>query len=88
MTVASSSTGSGRLTRTTPAVLLGLGAGLLLRVSLVFAYQGFYATRPSPRRALWSTARCSLRLKGEPQGVVFTLNRYYPKVLLLGDIRG
>lgn len=25
---------------------------------------GFHATRPSPRRALWSTARCSLRLQG------------------------
>jgi hypothetical protein len=63
MSVASSSTGSGRLARTTLGVLLSLVAEGSCCESRWCSPTRFHATRPSPRRALWSTARCSLRLE-------------------------
>jgi hypothetical protein len=62
MTVAASSTGSGRLAPTTLGGLLSLVLWRFCCRPRRCSRTRFHATRPSPRRALWSTARCSLRL--------------------------
>jgi hypothetical protein len=79
MTVASSSTGSERLARTTLAVLLGVVAGLLLWVWLVFAYQVSLRLDPRlvvrcgpPPAAPFAWLRSSPPLRSErPQGTKF-----------------